>query len=71
MNPTRSLIIVIKLDSTKFETFKIAKPIQDVGINLTSLYKLIKSLDKDDILTMSIDSDDNKGVSSRCRKRNS
>lgn len=59
-NANKTLIIIIKLESKKFETFKVSKPIYDVGINLTQLYKLIKSLDKDDILTMSIDTDDNK-----------
>ena len=58
VNTSKSLIIVIKLDSKKFGKFKVSKPVFDVGINLSSLFKLIRSLDKDDILTMSIDSDD-------------
>lgn len=58
VNNSKSLIIVIKLDSKKFGTFKVSKPVYDVGINLMQLFKLIRSLDKDDILTMSIDSDD-------------
>jgi proliferating cell nuclear antigen len=58
VNNSKSLIIVIKLESKKFGFFKVSKPIYDVGINLSQLFKLIRSLDKDDILTMSIDSED-------------
>lgn len=58
VNDSKSLIIVIKLDSNKFEIFRVSKPVYDVGINLLNLHKLIRSLDKDDILTMSIDADD-------------
>lgn len=58
VNPTKTLIIIIKLESTKFGIYRVSKPVYDVGINLSQLYKLIRSLDKDDILTMSIESDD-------------
>jgi len=58
VNTTKSLIIVIKLESKKFGIFKVSKPVYDVGINLSQLHKLIRSLDKDDILRISIDSDE-------------
>lgn len=58
VNTSKSLIIVIKLDSKKFSKFKVLKPIYDIGVNLSSMFRLIRSVDKDDILTLSIDSDD-------------
>ena len=58
INYTRTLLILVKLDAREFTTFKVSKPIYDVGVNLLQLHKLIKSLDKDDILTISIDEED-------------
>lgn len=58
INYTRTLLILVKLDAKEFATFKVSKPIYDVGVNLVQLHKLIKSLDKDDILTISIDEED-------------
>lgn len=58
VNQTKTLIIIIKLESSKFSIYKVSKPVYDVGINLSQLFKLIRSLDKDDILTLSIESDD-------------
>lgn len=58
VDSTKTLMILIKLDAREFSTFKVSKPIHDIGINLTQLYKLIKSIDKDDILTISVDEED-------------
>ena len=58
VNPSKSLIILIKLDSKKFGVFKVSKPVYDIGINLSQLHKLIKNIDKEDIMTLSIDSDE-------------
>lgn len=58
VNKTGSLIVVVKLSSSKFETYKIKKDVYDVGINLPSLFKLIKTVEKDDVMTISIDSDE-------------
>lgn len=56
MDPSKSLFFFIKL--AKFAKFKVSNPIYNVGLNLTHLFELIKPLDKNDILTMSIDSND-------------
>ncbi|AYV81752.1 MAG: proliferating cell nuclear antigen [Harvfovirus sp.] len=58
INYTRTLLILVKLDAKEFSIFKVSKSIYDVGVNLLQLNKLIKTLDKDDILTISIDEED-------------
>ena len=58
INFTKTLLILVKLDAKEFATFHVAKPVYDVGVNLAHLHKLIKSLDKDDILTVSVDEED-------------
>lgn len=58
INYTRTLLILVKLDAKEFATFKVSKPTYDVGVNLIQLHRLIKSLDRDDILTISVDEED-------------
>lgn len=78
IDASRTLIIHVKLDAKQFTVFNVSKPIYDVGINLTQLHKLIKSLDKDDILTISIEEDEtqmlvldveNEGKNTRTRNK--
>ena len=58
INYTRTLLILIKLNAKEFSAFKVATPTLNVGVNLNYLHKLIKSLNKDDILTIAIDEED-------------
>jgi proliferating cell nuclear antigen len=58
INYTRTLLILIKLNAKEFSAFKVSTPTLNVGVNLNYLHKLIKSLNKDDILTIAIDEED-------------
>lgn len=54
----KTLLIDVKLDAENFSTFWCKKKEFDIGISVTQLYKFLKYLDKDDILTMSMDTED-------------
>lgn len=56
VNPTKSVLIYLKLDINEFSVFKCKKKLE-LGVNVPMLYKLIKSIDKGDTLTMHYDDD--------------
>ncbi len=58
MDKTQTLLVNVKLNAKKFDIFKVKKKIFDIGISLTQLYKSLKSLQKDDSLTISVNEDD-------------
>ena len=63
VDPSKTLLIQVKLDSKKFSSvFKCRPPSYDICVSLVQLYKLLKSLEKDDILTISVDDDDEQHV---------
>jgi proliferating cell nuclear antigen len=49
---TQTVLINLKLDAKEFATFKCAQKKVTLGVNLGYLHKMIKSLDKDDSLTL-------------------
>lgn len=49
---TQTVLINLKLDAKQFSVFKCKKPKITLGVNLGYLHKLIKSLDKEDNLTL-------------------
>lgn len=59
---TKTLLINVKLDAKQFSKFICKKKVFDLGINLGQFHKLIKSLDKDDILSMYINDDDKQNL---------
>jgi proliferating cell nuclear antigen len=59
---TKTLLIHVKLNAKQFSVFKVKKKCHDVGISLVHLHKLIKSLDKDDTLSMYIDEEDKQNI---------
>lgn len=59
---TKTLLINVKLDANQFTQFSCKKKIVDLGINLGQFHKLIKSLDKDDTLSMYINEDDKQNL---------
>lgn len=59
---TKTLLINVKLDAKSFSKFECKKKIIDLGINLGQFHKLIKSLDKDDTLSMYINDDDKQNL---------
>jgi proliferating cell nuclear antigen len=58
MDKTLTLLVNVKLNAKKFDVFKVKKKVFDIGISLTQLYKSLKSLQKDDSLTISVNEDD-------------
>lgn len=54
----RTLLIDVKLNASNFDTFWCKHKTIDIGINVGKLHTILKSLDKDDILTIGHDSDD-------------
>lgn len=57
MDNTKNVLIHLKLDAENFTKFKCRKKKLVLGVNLTYFYKLIKTMDKDDNLTMYVDHD--------------
>jgi len=62
VDPSKTLLIQMKLDSKQFTVFKCKPANYDICISLVQLYKLLKSLDKDDTLAICIDDDDEQHV---------
>jgi proliferating cell nuclear antigen PCNA len=59
---TRTLLINVKLEAAQFSKFECKKSVTDLGINLQNFHKLIKTLDKDDILCMYVEDDDRQNL---------
>lgn len=57
MDPSQTVLVNLKLDGDSFSTFMCKKSKLLLGVNLGCFYKLIKSMGKNDILTLSVDHD--------------
>ena len=53
MDGSKQAVVNLKLEASKFEKFHCFKPIK-AGVNMTSLYKIIKSVKNSDIVTFYI-----------------
>jgi len=62
VDPTKTIFIHLKLDSNKFRIFKCKKQKMIIGVNLPCFHKLIKSMDKDDNLTLFIKKGDEQNL---------
>lgn len=58
VDTSKTILINCKLYGEKFTSFNCKKKKLSIGVNLTNLHKLIKSADKEDILTLYMDHDD-------------
>lgn len=58
VDTTKTVLINLKLDAKNFTKFKCKKKTMDLGVNLVYFHKFIKSMDKDDNLTLYTDHDD-------------
>jgi proliferating cell nuclear antigen len=63
VDPTKSVLINLKLDAKQFYKFICKQPKIELGINLTVFYKLIKNIEKDDTLTFYVDDEDRQYLS--------
>ena len=57
MDSTKSVLIFLKLESSKFESFYCKERIK-IGINFLNLFKLIKTINNSDTLTLFIHEND-------------
>jgi len=53
----QNMIIYVKLKGNKIPNFYCSKPRHDIGISLTELHKHLKMIERDNIITLSIDED--------------
>lgn len=58
VDTTKTVLINLKLDAKNFTKFVCRKNKLSLGVNLSYFYKLIKSMNKNDILTLYVDNDD-------------
>jgi len=54
MDGTRTSLIHVKLDANRFETYKCKKKLV-IGVNMTSLFRLVKVVENNDTITFFID----------------
>jgi|TARA_B110000240_G_scaffold175228_1_gene202284 proliferating cell nuclear antigen len=57
MDNSHIILVHLKLHADKFEYYKCLKPIS-IGINMLNLYKIIKTINNNDVLTLFIYEDD-------------
>lgn len=58
VDPSKTVLINLRLYASEFSEFKCKPPKLELGVNLQMFNKLIKSMDKDDILTLFVEEDD-------------
>lgn len=55
VDPTKTLLISLKMDAKNFASYKCERAKISLGVNINSFYRVIKSMDKDDNLTLMYD----------------
>lgn len=59
LDPYRTLLIYVKLSSEEFQEFYVKpKTMYSIGLDLVQLHKFMKTVDKDSVMTMKIDKED-------------
>ena len=58
MDGAKAAIVYLKLEATQFETYSCIAPIK-IGINMISLFKILKSIKNNDVLTFYITENNN------------
>ena len=62
LDPHLTLMIYVKLASTNFVEYYVRYPSFNVGLDLSELHKFLKCMDKDSIMTISVDKDDEQKI---------
>ena len=57
VDSTKSILINLKLDASQFTIFECKQSKLELGVNLSMLNRLIRSMDKDDTLTLYVEDD--------------
>lgn len=58
IDSSKTVLINLKLDAQNFTKFKCKNKVMNLGVNLVWLYKIFKSIGKDESVTLSVDHDD-------------
>lgn len=58
----QTLLIYVKLNASQFVEFYVKYPEYSVGLDLVELHKFLKTIDRDSILTMYVDKDDEQNM---------
>jgi proliferating cell nuclear antigen PCNA len=57
VDPTKSILISVKLYASQFQEFICKESKYEIGVSLLQLNKILKTIDKDDIITLCVDND--------------
>lgn len=58
LNNSSSILVHLKLDAKNFDVYNCVKEKINIGVNMTYLFKLIKTINNNDILTLYLDDSD-------------
>ena len=58
----QTLLIYVKLNASQFYDFYVKYPIYTIGLDLLTFHKFLKTIDKESVLTMHIDKDDEQNI---------
>jgi proliferating cell nuclear antigen len=58
----QTLLIYVKLNASQFSEFYVKYPTYSVGLDLSQLHKFLKTIDKDSVLNMYVDKDDEQNI---------
>ena len=61
-NPTRSIFTKVRLDAKEFQPYMCKYEKLELGIQLENLYKLLKSVDKDDTMALYVEESDKQSL---------
>lgn len=61
-DPTRAIYVKVKLDANEFQPYYCKFERLELGVCLQNLYKLLKSVDKDDTMSMYVDENDRQNL---------
>lgn len=69
-DPNQVMLTFIKLKGSAFKTFEVLPEKYSVGINIDELYKYIKNVDKEGVLSIQLDSDETQYITFKVTNEN-
>lgn len=57
-NPTKTILIRLCLEAGQFQAFECSRSKFSIGVNLTQMYKILKTMDKEDELILEVNADE-------------
>ena len=62
LDEQKTVLIYVKMGSDQFDEFYVKKKKHSIGIDLVQLHKFMKTIDKESMMTISIDKDDEQNI---------